>query len=602
MIQDDSLIEPIDIYTNELKEKVKENASSFLDELIKKSKVDENDNILLNKRIEKHQKEKDDNKKLLNKVRASKAILIIDIILLIIAYVVLLYKAYLLETWIIVVLGVITASLVIFMILGIKNKIQPKIEKFKTIISDLDNKINRDKNDGYKQLSQLSKLFDYDMPNIIVKKTTPLIDLDLNFNPERYSMLHDLYGYNDNDDINSSTVHVQSGTIKGNPFVLERQFNTYLGTKTYYGSIVIHWTTTETDSEGHSHIVHHTETLTASVTKPCPYYHYQTYMIYGNEAAPKLIFSRNSQQCSSYDDDKLEKYCKKYENKLDKLTKKATNSETKNFTRLANTKFEACFNALDRNDEVEFRLLFTPLAQSNMVKLLRSNEGFGDDFRFKKNKKINIISSSHSQNFNYCMNLSDYYHYDIRVIKQRFISYTTTYFKCLYFDLAPLLSIPEYQQHKSLDYIYGKNYLYNTTTYEHEIIANSYTHDEFRPKNCDTQYIIKDSGCIKDKSYDRVKITSYGYKQIPKVDMIPVLGGDGDMHLVPVEYFIYEPVKSSYNLSVTNTNIKQSNSDTIINKNNSIIVKRGILSYLGIDDSTLENDINNIIKDIKEDK
>lgn len=50
---------------------------------------------------------------------------------------------------------------------------------------------------------------------------------------------------------------------------------------------------------------------------------------------------------------------------------------SKSITLLANDEFEVLFRALNRNNEVQFRLLFTPLAQQNMIDLLLDKtEGF----------------------------------------------------------------------------------------------------------------------------------------------------------------------------------------------------------------------------------
>ena len=78
------------------------------------------------------------------------------------------------------------------------------------------------------------------------------------------------------------------------------------------------------------------------------------------------------------------------------MVEKSIKSGKKAFNRLPNEEFEALFMALDRDNEVEFRLLFTPLAQKNMISILRAkNVGFGDDFIFKKRKELNYIKSMH---------------------------------------------------------------------------------------------------------------------------------------------------------------------------------------------------------------
>lgn len=66
------------------------------------------------------------------------------------------------------------------------------------------------------------------------------------------------------------------------------------------------------------------------------------------------------------------------------------------FTVMANREFDALFAATDRDHEVQFRLLFTPLAQQEMLKLLRDKtDGYGDDFGFTKRGMVNFVMPDH---------------------------------------------------------------------------------------------------------------------------------------------------------------------------------------------------------------
>ena len=106
---------------------------------------------------------------------------------------------------------------------------------------------------------------------------------------------------------------------------------------------------------------------------PYPEYFYDTRLIYGNEAAPNLCFSRKpNSSVARMNEKQLEKYIKKGDKKIKKMESKALTDDdpTTNFQSMGNNKFDVLFNALDRNNEVEFRLLFTPLAQKNIVNLI----------------------------------------------------------------------------------------------------------------------------------------------------------------------------------------------------------------------------------------
>ena len=161
-----------------------------------------------------------------------------------------------------------------------------------------------------------------------------------------------------------------------------------------------------------------------------------------------------------------------------KLEKKAVHDlmdddDTTNYTRFGNDEFEALFGGENRNNDVEFNLLFTPLSQKAELALIKSVKPFGDDFFFDKQKKLNYIKSYHSQRFNYDQDARMFFNYDYEKARAKFINYNDNYFTNLYFDLAPLFAIPLYQQHKSLEYIYKGIFKNMVSPFEYEIFANN---------------------------------------------------------------------------------------------------------------------------------
>ena len=77
------------------------------------------------------------------------------------------------------------------------------------------------------------------------------------------------------------------------------------------------------------------------------------------------------------------------------------NDPTTNYQRFGNDEFEVLFGGTNRNNELEYRLLFTPLAQKNLLSIIKNPIPYGDDFSFIKDKMINVIRSNHSQTFDY---------------------------------------------------------------------------------------------------------------------------------------------------------------------------------------------------------
>ena len=270
--------------------------------------------------------------------------------------------------------------------------------------------------------------------------------------------MHDKYNLSSNDEQNVSTYFCQSGSILGNPFLLCKDYKQDMSNKEYTGTLTIHWTTRVKTKEGYR-TEHHSQTLVATIYKPAPVYSYQTYLIYGNDAAPKLEFSRLPSNASGKSEREIDKIVKNRVKDLDKLAKNAVN-DGKNYTRFGNDEFEALFGGENRNNEVEYRLLFTPLAQKNLLELIKDPEPYGDDFIFQKDRQLNYIMSRHSQGTDYYSNPANFIDFDYERAKEKFINYNKEYFKALYYDFAPLISIPLYQQHKSFEYIYDKEYIY----------------------------------------------------------------------------------------------------------------------------------------------
>jgi len=421
------------------------------------------------------------------------------------------------------------------------NELEKKIERMNKESEDL-------KAEAIRQTSLFNAKLDWNIPATLVNKTCPIIEMDKIFDNKRLGTLIDRHDFREHAVNNISTKFVQSGAINGNPFIIENNYVQEMREQTYSGSLVIHWQTYEKLPKGERMMQTHTQTLVAFVYKPCPEYFLDTWLVYGNEAAPKLKFSRHPTKNNKMDEKELRKFGEKVEKKLSKIAEKDAS-----FTQLGNAQFEGLFNAINRDNEVEFRLLFTPLAQQNMIDLINTKEPFGDDFLFIKEGELNYIKSNHSQGFNYSSNPNLFINYDISKARELFTSYCDSYFKGVYFDLAPLLSIPLYQNLRSKEYIYKENNKSRFTSFEVESLVNAYDKSIFAPKGCVTDLILKSLFVSRNKDYDVMNITSYGFRKESRVSMVPTLGGDGHTHLVPVPWFEYIPVKKDTQIMVSST-------------------------------------------------
>ena len=607
MIKENDLLEPRKLYKLSLKDSHHKNAEEFFDELVKKSGVSEieNENKVNAYKNKKQTFEKEAHT--LHKLNNQKALFIFLVVLHFVLTFIGIIIAIVLFTkgnffgFIPSILSTYFLGMGIYLIIHINKKIKVKIEKQNNLVETLKKESKDLLNICYKQMAPLNNLYDWNLAPQLITTTIPLIKMDKYFDNDKFYYLKNKYGFKENDDPKESTVYVQSGSILGNPFLIERHYCQSMKDHVYTGTKIIHWTTMERDSKGNLRTVHHSETLVAHVSKPEPYYYYDTWLIYGNDAAPKLNFTRSPVGANTMSDAKKKHFVKSSENKLKKKAEKSI-KEGGNFTYLANTEFEAFFNALDRDNEVDFRLLFTPLAQKNMLDLITNKEPFGDDFIFVKKGPLNYIKTVHSQNADINGDPSRFYHYDLKEAKKIFTNYADEYLLNFFFDMAPLLSIPLYQQNKAHDYIYSDVYKSNFTSFEGEVMANSMDYNLFKPAKCTTNIILKAEFNHKDKKVDCYNIHAYGFIGVEMLAFIPVHGGDGRWHDVPVPWIDYRPIKTTKHIKMAhikaNKNEFENKRNTeefkkIFNnkkKTDNISFQRGLISFICNDKETFDSD------------
>jgi hypothetical protein len=553
----DILFKPRDMYQKELKGKFHENAIEYFEELAKETKTD----VELNtKHVNEYKKACDDlenAQKILGKKKRLKHFIVFLIVLCFIACgICALITAYGFtehhyssSNWYVpfaLILGALVAlGGAIGFILLIKKKINVAIKNQEGFVAEIEQRRDDALSSCYADMAALNASFDWNMPAIVMEKTTPILDLDPFFSIARAKYFEEKFNANLDEDENTSVVGLLSGNIQGNPFLLEKTFDCDYHSKKWDGSLTITWTTTSYDSKGNSYTKTHTQTLYASVYHDAPFYGGITKLLYGNEAAPHLSFSRDPSGASKMNAKEQEKFVAKKVKEIQKQADKAITSGS-SFTRMGNDKFDVFFGGTDRDNEVEYRLLFTPLAQANELDLITNPEPFGDDFTFVKRNMMNLIISDHSQKFDYSTNPEFYTHYDYSISKAKFVGYCDDFIENLFFDLAPLISIPLYQMHKTHEYIYGQDFSSYLPNSEHEVMANHMDPSCFIPDKADPSLplILKTSFIQKDGKSDRVNVHAYSYMTTEMIDYVPVKGGDGYFHDVPVHWIRYDRVDS----------------------------------------------------------
>ncbi len=603
---EDALLEPLKGYQSIYKEEHLKNVNAYFDELVKKGNVD----IAANKKTVADYKAKllqiDNIKKLISRKRTLKIFLILLIVIVDIVAVALSYASFYKKTlpiWVGIIAVVAAVAITIGFILLIRKKINVAIKHNEELKSKLEAEAKKILETAWSQMAGLNALYDWGIAGKLMSKTIPLLEIDQHFDEKKFTYLHEKYGLGENTEDNVSTYFCQSGSILGNPFLLCQDYEQQWQNKRYTGTLTIHWTETVHTKDG-TRRVHRSQTLVASVWRPAPVYGYSTYLIYGNEAAPNLKFSRKPTVTLDMDEKDIEKKVKRGAKRLDKKAREAVANQG-NYTRLGNDEFEVLFGGTDRNNEVEYRMLFTPLAQQNLLDLIQSKEPFGDDFIIQKDCELNFVKTRHSQTADYYGNPLQFVDYDYENAKKKFINYNMSYFTNLYFELAPLMSIPLYQQHKSIEYVYDREFKANISSYEHEALANSFDIRLLRPEKAATPSILKTNLIRKEGIADEVEITAHAFEAYRRVTYVPVWGGDGRTHMVPVFWLEYLPVEKKTTMAVEQKNSSRFEFNSLgsdfkntigsFSQNNACLYERGLLAVLLARELT-QSDVSNLNK------
>ncbi|NLB49103.1 MAG: hypothetical protein GX813_04640, partial [Erysipelotrichia bacterium] len=205
---------------------------------------------------------------------------------------------------------------------------------------------------------------------------------------------------------------------------------------------------------------------------------------------------------------------------------------------------------------------------------------------------LNYIKSRHAQNADLDGDPKKFIHYNFDYAQKYFIKYCDDYFQSFYFDLAPLLAIPLYQQHKSFEEIFKGTLDPNLTAFETEVMANRYDDHLFKHAASDTPATLKRKIIRKSGASDIVNIHAHSYKKIPHVSTVTKLGGDGRWHSIPVHWFEYAPLENvtpfavqqchttqqKFNSGVKNQGL--ANFLSRIGNQNMLVYSKGLVSFL----------------------
>lgn len=567
---DNLIIEPLAFYEQIGKSKQEELAKSRFDDLVKKSKLDEEENRKTAMLYRKQNALAENTLQALKRKKVLRGFLIFfTIVAFICAFV-----GFLVDNKSKAILIAIGFALGIGLLLIICLVLNKKIKHANEIYQKQKEQANKTLALAQKQMAPLNALFTDNEAKRLIEQTVPDLKFDNHFTINLDKNFIKTYDYTAKVNPNSSVIDTLSGSYSKNPFLFSRYITNYMGTKTYHGSLVISWIERYRDSNGRMQTRRRTQTLYANVIKPCPYYTTNTSLTYGHQCSPELNFSRQATDVEELTDKQVEKRVKKGEKKLKKKAQLAV-SKGGQFTEMSSAEFDVLFGATNRDHEVQFRVMFTPLAQRNMLKLLRSESGYGDDFEFVKRGRINHITSEHAQRWNMSEHPSNYYSYDVDISRKNFILFTADYFKCVFFDFAPLLSVPAYHEKPSTTFEPLTKNGAHYTNFEYEVLANVIGERNFAHPDSATQAILKADYMQSSSDTDCVMVTANSYQAFERVDFVPVYGGDGRMHPVPVPWIEYLPISKTSCMAIKKLDIDEKDLYSWASKNGDSEVLKG---------------------------
>lgn len=436
-------------------------------------------------------------------------------------------------------------------------KTTPRIRALRDEIREADQRAEELLAQARTQMQPLLRLFSDRDALALIEAAVPQLVFADSFTVKQEADMRINYDFEEYNETEQSTLDVLAGHYNENPFLFENKLVHRMGTETYHGYKTITWTESYRDSDGHHRTRTRTETLHATVTKPKPFYNTRVVLNYCAQGGPELSFSRDATHLHKKSDKAIERLVKRGEKKLERKNDLAV-SQNDDFVSMSNSEFEVLFDALDRTDEVQFRTLFTPLAQTNMVSLLRSQTGYGDDFHFIKNRRTNRIISDHSQGRVINLLAKHYASHSYDIVRENFLGKNAEFFRAVYFDFAPLLAIPIYQERPVHSLKPIPDYTQQYALKESEALANAVEKHRVVHAQTKTPAILKSSFVAARDGMDETCITAYSYDIEKRVDIVSVYGGDGRYHNVSVEWDDYLPLEAQNHFFVSTDELAES--------------------------------------------
>ena len=565
---------PVELYLREYKHRFAKLTADFIDNAAREAGIDSAANAVLARKINSLAVERDS----LSQQKRSWVLLLSALIFVFLAWSIwLLYagnegNSPSLLNWILFIFYSLLALMCVW------SKCVPKIKKLSSAINNLNGIISSKINEALDQLRPLYSMFDWNTVTKLIEKILPHLQFDDFLPEERLEEFYNHFALSEAFTNSKSVLYTHSGTHYGYPFVFLMTNDFSWGEKTYYGHKTIYWKVRVKGSDGKIQTIEKSQTLTASVTKPIPVFTEKKILLFGHDAAPSLSFTRSPSRLSGRKDSFLSNVEKKL--KLGRLRRLEQNlSDDSDFTMMSNRDFELLFNSTDRDHEIEYRLLFTPLAQQSMVKLLNDRTaGYGDDFCYQKRRELTSLISTHLNDLEFSTEPVSLGEYDLAVVKQIITRRYEDFFRSVFFSLAPIFCIPVYNEPRVAFTPQGGAGANNhrISSWEMESIANYHGQRHYQHPASITKSLLKVHNLRHHGGTSSASVTAFGFKGKPHTEYISMRGGDGKNHTVRVDWTEYIAVNKTSSFQARQAQASSSNAAP----RKQGIHRRSIISFL----------------------
>src|SRR5574344_1792465 len=199
MENNNEILNPVTFYETQLKKSYQENANKLFDELISQSGLNEQENI---DTCQKYTLASGKANKIKSKLNGFKTLRVFMFIFfaIFIGIAVALFMLCFDEqgsknTTLFIVFGVLSVVAAIVLLVLVLTIVKKKIHELRDLFNSFDKEANKWFLLAQEQMVPLNALFDWNAPSIIIKRTSPIIELDPYFDIKKYAYLNDKYKF-----------------------------------------------------------------------------------------------------------------------------------------------------------------------------------------------------------------------------------------------------------------------------------------------------------------------------------------------------------------------------------------------------------------------